>query len=85
MLVMMCILVWIVKKRDIHVLVKQDSGIEGKDYFVYKIITCPIRADILDVYSKLEKYITVLADLAAICVKAWYLCKGYFAIRSELS
>jgi hypothetical protein len=31
--------------------VKQENGIEEKDYFVYKIITCPIRADILDVYS----------------------------------
>ena len=29
--------------------VKWDSKIEGKDYFVYKIITCLIRADILDV------------------------------------
>ena len=59
---------------------KQDNGIEGKDYFVYKIITCPIRVDILDVYSKFEKWIMVLADPVEICEKAWYLCKGHFAI-----
>ena len=41
---------------------KQDSGIQGKNYFVYKIITCPIRADILDVYSKLKNWIVVLAN-----------------------
>ena len=57
---------------------KQDNGIEEKDYFVYKIITCLIRFDILDVYSKLEKWIGVLVDLAKICVKAWYLCKEHF-------
>ena len=59
---------------------KQNSGIEGKYYFVYKIISYPIRADILDGYSKLEKWIVVLADTATICVKAWYLYKGHFVI-----
>ena len=48
-----------------------------------KIITCPIRADILDVYSKLEKWIVVLADPVEICVMAWYLCKGHFAMKNE--
>ena len=47
--------------------VKQDSEIEGKNCFVYKIITCPIRADILDVYSRLEKWFVALANPAKIC------------------
>ena len=55
--------------------VKHDNKIKGKDYFVYKIITFPIRADIVDVYSKLENCIVVLGDLVVICEKAWYLCK----------
>ena len=55
----------------------------GNNYFVYKTITCPIRADILDVYSNLKNWIVVLVDLAVICVKEWYLCKGHFAIRSR--
>ena len=42
--------------------VKYDNKIEGKNCFIYKIITCPIRANILDVYSNLEKWIVVLAD-----------------------
>ena len=60
---------------------KRDSGIEGKDYFVYKIITCPIRANILDVCFKLKIYIMVLTDLVIFFVKAWYLCKGHFAMK----
>ena len=40
----------------------QDNEIETKNCFVYKTITCPIRAGILDVYSNLEKWIVVLAD-----------------------
>ena len=61
---------------------KQDNRIKGKNCFVYKIITCPIRDDIVNVYSKLEKLFLVLADLEQICEKAWYLCKWYFSIRS---
>ena len=64
---------------------KQDNKIEGKNYTIYKIITCPIRAEILDVYSKLEKCIMVLADLAEICVKSLYLYKGHLANSSVLS
>ena len=59
----------------------QDNRIEGKNCFVYKTITYPIRAYILDVYSNLEKWIVVLADQEVIYVKAWYLCKGLLAIR----
>ena len=69
-------LVETIQKRDIHVLpVKQNSGIKGRNYFIYKLITWPNRANILDVYSKLENYIVVLANLETICEKAWYLCK----------
>ena len=50
-----------------------------------KGLTCPIRADILDVYSKLEKCIVVLDDLETICVKEWYLCKGNLVNPSALS
>ena len=50
--------------------------LKERNFFVYKIISCPIRVDILDVYSNLEKCIMVLANLASIYVKAWYLCKG---------
>ncbi len=46
------------------------TKLKERNYFVYKIITCPIRADILDVYSKLEKCIVVLANLTKNCVKA---------------
>ena len=28
-----------------------------------------------------EYIVVVLADLAKICVKEWYLCKGYLAMR----
>ena len=62
--------------------VKQDRRIKGKNYPIYKIITCPIRANILDVYSKLEKWFFVLANPKEICVKEWYLCKEHFVIRS---
>ena len=41
---------------------KQDSRIEGNNCFVYKIITCPIMANILDIYSNLEKWIVVLTN-----------------------
>ena len=62
--------------------VKHDSEMERKIYFVYKIITCPIRANILDIYSKLEKCIMVLANLSIIYGKAsWYLSKGHLEIR----
>ena len=64
---------------------KQDRKLKEWNYFVYKIITCPIRADILDVYSKLEKCIMVLANLVIICVKTWYLCKEHLMNSSVLS
>ena len=41
---------------------KHDKGIEGKNYFGGKTITSPIRDDILDVYSNLEKWIVLLAN-----------------------
>ena len=39
----------IYKKESIMFEVKQDNEIKGKSYFVYKIINCSIRDDILDV------------------------------------
>ena len=62
----------------------QDDKIKGKNCFVYKTITCPIRANILDVYSNLVKWIVILADLVVIYVKAWYLCRGLLVMRSVL-
>ena len=58
MLVMMCITLedcMDCRNIDNHVLMKQDNIIEGNNCFVYKTTTCPIRSDILDVYSNLEK------------------------------
>ena len=40
--------------------------LKERNYFLYKIITYLIRADILDVYSKLENDIVVLDDIAEI-------------------
>ena len=64
---------------------KQGSRIEGKNCVVYKIISYPFRANILDVYFNLENWYVVLADPTSIWVKAWYLCKGLLEIRSVVS
>ena len=73
-------------KRDIHVLLRNRIvELRERNYFVYKIITYPIRGNILYVNSKLEKCIIVLVDLAKICVMAWYLCKGHLAMRSGIA
>ena len=62
-------------ERDINVLLRNRTvKLRKRNCFVYKRITCPVWDDILDVYSKLEKCIMVLADLAEIFIMAWYLC-----------
>ena len=49
----------------------------GKEKFNGKCYNCN--------HHKLGKCIMVLVDLAKICVKVWYLCKGHLANSSVLS